>query len=118
MSVLSPIPPSPISVVSFVRVLEGAVFAVVIVRPLGSVVVVLLGRPGMIVSLVPTVLPLPNEMFCAASVPVQSIPLTLFGFFEVSNRCASIKTCLGATSNWARSASTPSISFSVAKTTN
>ena len=94
LAVLKPNPPPPISDCSTVAVLELGV--VVIWRPPGSVVVV--GVPGIAVWLEPDITPLPQVKFCAANVPDQSIPFAVVGFWFISSRRASIKTCRVAVS--------------------
>src|SRR6185312_6195115 len=60
----------------------------------------------------------PNARCWACRVPVQSRPLTVLGFIEVSSKRASIKTCLVGVSRLATILSMASSSFSVASTTN
>src|SRR5271154_3890787 len=61
---------------------------------------------------------LPNETFCAASVPAQSIPLAVLGELDNSIKRVSIKTCLVCLSSSSMSVSTAVCSLSVATTTN
>ena len=90
---------------------------VVIVVPLGRVTVV--DAPGAWkVVWAGWTWPLPNEIFCAASVPDQSMPLVVLGELETSIKRVSIKTWRVGLSSCSMSIFTASCSFSEATTTN
>lgn len=89
---------------------------VVMTRPPGSVVVVVL--PG-VTPVVAVLKPLPKVTFCAANVPVESTPFTVLGLREISIRRALLSgPWRVGVSRRLTSSSTELSSFSVATTTN
>src|SRR6185437_8815426 len=60
----------------------------------------------------------PKARCWACNVPVQSKPLTVLGFMDVSSRRASMSTCLVGVSRLTTILSIASISFSVARMTS